>query len=279
MEIGPGYADVYNKRGGAWVHKGELDKALADYTKAVESDPEFEDAYYNRAVVRTRKGEFAEALADYTEALERNGQYGDAYNQMARILAMSPDVQYRDGTKAVEYAEKALKIRLKPSYLDTMAAAHAEQGSFEEAVKAQEKAIKLLREKGGTQKHLSAYRERLNAYKARKTWRQTLAKEHYDLTGDFGREEAPAAGKASSQKIFSLQVGAFKSLKNAEKMTARLKKKGYDVWTVPMTYSGGEVLQTVLCGRYGTLAEAKEAAAAIKETENISPSIREVEPP
>jgi len=82
-----------------------------------------------------------------------------------------------------------------------------------------------------------------------------------------------------TQKIFSVQVGAFRSLKNAEKLTARLKKKGYAARTIPMLYSGGKVLHTVLCGKYNKLSQAKTAAAQLRENENISTSIRAIEKP
>lgn len=46
-----------------------------------------------------------------------------------------------------------------------------------------------------------------------------------------------------------------------------------------MTYSGGEVLQTVLCGKYETFDEAKTAVADLKEKENMSSSIRAIDTP
>jgi tetratricopeptide (TPR) repeat protein len=276
LEIRPRYADVYGKRGTAWAHKGDLDKAIADYTEAVEIDPEFEEVYYNRAVVWNRKGNCDKAIADFTQALKINPDYSEAYNQLARTLAMCPDAKHRNGAKAVKYANKALELSLKAGYLDTLAAAYAEQGQFEDATREQEKAIDLLAGKGGTEKRLAAYRERLKSYKEHKTWRQTLV-EAEDEQG--GEKETPAGSQVSTPKIFSLQVGAFQSRENAEKMTARLKKKGYAAWTVPMPYSGGKVLHTVLCGKYDTLDQAKTAAAALKKNENISSSIRAIDTP
>jgi tetratricopeptide (TPR) repeat protein len=276
LEIRPRYADVYGKRGSAWSHKGNLDKAIADYTKALEIDPEFDEAYYNRAVIWNRKGKCEKAIADFTQALDINPDYSEAYNQLARTLAMCPDAKHRNGAKAVEYAKKALELNLKVGYLDTLAAAYAEQGQFEDAVREQEKAIELLAGKGGTQKSLAASRERLKSYKEHRTWWQASV-EAKDEPG--GEKESPAGSHVVTPKIFSLQVGAFKSRKNAEKMTSRLKKKGYEAWTVPMTYSEGKVLHTVLCGKYATLDQAKRAAAALKKNENMPSSIRSIDTP
>lgn len=279
LEIRPRYADVYNKRGSAWVQKGELEKAILDYTEAVVIDPEFENAYFNRAVVWTRQGNFEEAIADYTKAIAINLEYSEAYNQLARILAMCPDAQYRDGEKSLGYGKKAVERNPRAGTFDTLAAAHAEQGQFEDAVNSQKKAIRLLKEKGGTEECLAAYRERLKSYEARKPWHQTLAEAEYGQAGDLVHEESPGGRQASNQKIFSLQVDAFEYIENAERLTAQLKKKDYEAWTVPMTDSGGKVLHTVFCGKYASMAQAKEAAAALKKNENISPSIREIDTP
>jgi tetratricopeptide (TPR) repeat protein len=191
----------------------------------------------------------------------------------------------------VEYAQKALKLSLKESYLDTLAAAHAEEGKFEDAITTQKRAIALLTGKGKTEEHLAEYRERLKSYEAHKTWRQTLAEAEYDLGEDIvhleskggkktvSQTEPPAGGHVFSQKIFSVQVGAFRSPENAEKLTARLKKKGYAARAIPMLYSGGKVLHTVLCGKYTTLEQAKAAAAAFSKNEKMSSSIRAIDAP
>ncbi|MBW1703510.1 MAG: SPOR domain-containing protein, partial [Deltaproteobacteria bacterium] len=136
--------------------------------------------------------------------------------------------------------------------------------------------------------------ERLKSYEAHKTWRQTQAEAEYDLGEDIihwarlqseggkdqvSQTEAAGGAHVSSQKIFSVQVGAFRSRVNAEKLTARLKKKGYAARAIPMLYSGGKVLHTVLCGKYATLQQAKAAAAAFSKNEKMSSSIRAIDAP
>src|SRR5437879_3312186 len=44
----PRNAIAYNNRGIAYRIKDEDDRAIADYTKAIEIDPKYADAYYNR---------------------------------------------------------------------------------------------------------------------------------------------------------------------------------------------------------------------------------------
>jgi lipoprotein NlpI len=49
LDLDPKYVDAYNGRGGAWLEKREYDKAIADYTTALELDPEHKFAYRAKA--------------------------------------------------------------------------------------------------------------------------------------------------------------------------------------------------------------------------------------
>lgn len=67
---------AYKFRGNAWINsKGEYDKAIADYTKAIEIDPRYAFAYNNRGLAWGKKGEYDKAIADYTKAKEVNPAY------------------------------------------------------------------------------------------------------------------------------------------------------------------------------------------------------------
>jgi Tfp pilus assembly protein PilF len=49
-------AEFYLKRGLSYLEKGQLDPALADFTKALEINPRFAKAYSNRAIIYLTKG-------------------------------------------------------------------------------------------------------------------------------------------------------------------------------------------------------------------------------
>ena len=63
-------ANAYHDRGWAYWKKGDHDKAIADFTKAIELDPKFVPAYDIRGGLYRRKGEDAKADADYRKARE-----------------------------------------------------------------------------------------------------------------------------------------------------------------------------------------------------------------
>jgi tetratricopeptide (TPR) repeat protein len=49
---------------------GDLDRAIADYTRAIEIAPDFESALINRGVSCERRGDYDQAIADFTKAIK-----------------------------------------------------------------------------------------------------------------------------------------------------------------------------------------------------------------
>jgi tetratricopeptide (TPR) repeat protein len=77
---GGNVAWAYYNRGIVYHAKGENDRAIADYTMAIEINPKHANAFYNRGIVYRAKGENDRAIADYTMAIEINPNYADAFN-------------------------------------------------------------------------------------------------------------------------------------------------------------------------------------------------------
>jgi tetratricopeptide (TPR) repeat protein len=118
-----------------------------------------------------RNGKFAEAVANFTEAVRLDPGDPEGYNNCAMFLAACPEAKYRDGTRAVEYATFACKLTgwTSPYILDTLAAAYAEAGDFDAAVRWQTRAIEILMDEW----RKNAYRDRLALYQAKKTYHET----------------------------------------------------------------------------------------------------------
>jgi tetratricopeptide (TPR) repeat protein len=63
-------AMAYHNRGIAYQFKGDLDRAIADYNKAIELRPSYARAYESRGSAYASKGVFTNAVADVTKATE-----------------------------------------------------------------------------------------------------------------------------------------------------------------------------------------------------------------
>jgi tetratricopeptide (TPR) repeat protein len=67
--LDPTSASAYIIRGNAHLETGSLDRAIADYSRAIELDPQSATAYNNRGVARAVAGEPRDAIADYDRAI------------------------------------------------------------------------------------------------------------------------------------------------------------------------------------------------------------------
>jgi len=108
----------------------------------------------------------------------RFGQFGDrsaakALNDLAWVKATHPSPQLRNGREAVEYATRACEMTEWKELIciDTLAAAYAEVGDFESAVKWQEKAISLIAELDRP-KEKAQFEERLKLYLSSQPYRE-----------------------------------------------------------------------------------------------------------
>ena len=79
IELNPDLAIAYINRGAAYQCKGLFDRAIAEFTKAIELKPDFAIAYINRGAAHQYKGLFDHAIADFTKAIERKPDFAIAY--------------------------------------------------------------------------------------------------------------------------------------------------------------------------------------------------------
>ena len=81
IELNPRYAEAYNNRGIAYKNKGQYDKAISDFNMAIEINPRYAKAYHNRGLTYAKnKGQNDKAISDFNKTIELNPRYAMAYN-------------------------------------------------------------------------------------------------------------------------------------------------------------------------------------------------------
>lgn len=161
---------IYNNRGICYYNLRQYNSALADYDKAAQLNPEDAEIYFNKGRTYKKLDQLGRAIASYDKAIELNPKHAAAYNNLAFLLATAKEKKYFDGGKAVRLALKAVSLRNNnPSYRDTLAAAYARLGRFNEAIQAQSKAVLMLQSQGDMAA-VKEYRKALVSYERGKKY-------------------------------------------------------------------------------------------------------------
>jgi len=108
IDIDPRYARAYYNRGNTYSYKKDYDRAIADYTRAVESDPSYAWAYNDRGNAYSAKKDYDRAIADYTRAIEIDAKHAWAYDNrgLAYHKRKDYDRAIADYTRAIEIDPK-----------------------------------------------------------------------------------------------------------------------------------------------------------------------------
>jgi hypothetical protein len=127
-----------------------------------------------RASVWSAKLEYAKALTDFEEAIRHDSEYALAYNNHGWLLATCPVSDFRDANKAVERATKACELTgwKNALYIDTLAAARAENDQWTEAVEMQQRAITMLKSAPEQKGFEDQFLKRLEFYKRKEPYRE-----------------------------------------------------------------------------------------------------------
>ncbi|MCY2996055.1 MAG: tetratricopeptide repeat protein [Planctomycetota bacterium] len=206
--------------------EGKLSLAMDEFSRAIEIWSARDDAsafansiataHYSRSLARSQSGQIEEAIHDLEEViaiLERVAeppgservipQLAAALNDLAWLRAVAPEADLRDGAEAVDLATRALDLagRQDPLFLATIAAALAEAGDFEEAVKIQEQTLGCCPEA-----EKQGYGILLEMYKAKQAYHliQVAVRKWLTASGDYWGDAELAdldKGKVSLRRL------------------------------------------------------------------------------
>jgi tetratricopeptide (TPR) repeat protein len=181
----------------AQLGAGQFDEAVVLFQKASELDPH-DEAHVRRLVSALehvgRSDESIEQLSAFldrnpcselrtslNQLLHKQQRYREQFevlasgvaacpdsardlNNYAWALATSPEDSLRDGALAVEIATRAIEStdgEPLPNHLDTLAAAYAEIGDFDAAIREEQRALENLERNGARRSAVFSFRRRL----------------------------------------------------------------------------------------------------------------------
>jgi arylsulfatase A-like enzyme/Tfp pilus assembly protein PilF len=206
VRIEPAHGSGFITRARAWAEKGRLDDARRALEAAAQVPETAVESSFNLGLLAMRDGKVeaastyldralsldpvhAEALAALSRLYVKTRRFGDlarilraavAANpsdariatNLALLLASCRDASVRNGSEAVEIAERAASVSgfQSADVAATLAAAYAEAGRFDKAVGAARQALALA-EKAGSAELASFLRAQIAEYEAGKPYR------------------------------------------------------------------------------------------------------------
>lgn len=172
----PNDAVVVGQLGFLYLAAKEPREAIRRFNRALEIDPEQFLARRGRGDAEISIGDHAAAIADLEKAMELQPDNDTVLNNLAWVLATSPDDAVRDGKRAIGIAVKACELTewKQPHVISTLAAAHAESGDFDEARKYSRQAVDGSDESSEVRDQLKS---ELASYEAGNPWRERQSME------------------------------------------------------------------------------------------------------
>ena len=139
IELNPNYTTAYKERGDVKIDLDDYQGAIDDFSKVIELDLEDSVAYRNRGLAKALLENYQEAIDDYTKAIKIDPDYFLAYcnRGFAKMKSKNYQGSINDYTKAIEIdPEDALAYR-------NCGSAKSYLGDYEGAIDNFSKAIEL----------------------------------------------------------------------------------------------------------------------------------------
>jgi tetratricopeptide (TPR) repeat protein len=161
-------ADAHATLGAVLCALGRTQEGVSHLERALVLDPKYTLAYRNLGEAYGAMGQRAQAAKYFALAVDAEPNEPFLLSRLGWLLATSPEDAVRNGARAVEVSERAVRVtsRRDPMALDTLAAAYAEVGRFDDAVAAAREGLSAAGRQNGQEGtaeiagHLSLYQAR-----------------------------------------------------------------------------------------------------------------------
>jgi tetratricopeptide (TPR) repeat protein len=150
IDLRPENGPAHDNLAKAFLKKGRVAEAMVHYRKLLEIEPENVEAANTVGTALIQQGHVKEAIDQWQDVLAIQPENGNAASNLAWVFATCPEDSIRDGARAVELGEKALRISggKIPMIYRVLAAAYADSGRFADAVETAKRGAELATTQG-----------------------------------------------------------------------------------------------------------------------------------
>jgi tetratricopeptide (TPR) repeat protein len=150
IDLRPENAPAHDNLAKALLKKGQVAEAMVHYRKLLEIEPENVEARNTLGTALIQHGHVKDAIDQWQDVLSIQPDNGNAASNLAWVFATCPEDSIRDGARAVELGEKALRISggKIPMIYRVLAAAYADSGRFADAVETAKRGAELATTQG-----------------------------------------------------------------------------------------------------------------------------------
>jgi tetratricopeptide (TPR) repeat protein len=143
IEMAPKYPDVHRKMGEVLVAAGRMNEAIEQLNEAQRTGTGKAEIYALLGEAYKKSGKYEQAIESWNRAMELEPNNVKVLNNAAWLLATAGDVNSENAVKATGFAQRACELTgyKEPIPLDTLAAAYAAEGRFDDARTTAEKAL------------------------------------------------------------------------------------------------------------------------------------------
>ena len=246
-------AKSYFQLGQRYYLRGEYDKALDCYGKIIVSyseDETYWPARYWKCKSLIAKGDYKDAMAAL-RSLEKSDS-----GEIGEDMILTAIGSCYLGMKDYEHAAAAYS-----SLIESMPDSQRIPSAYLLLAESQQSLGKRGEAKKLYQKIIESYPQSMEAQQAQKRLNSIAAPQ-------------PKAAKTTPAKTgsyFTIQVGAFSSKRNADKLAGRLKKRGYSVNVIPPR--SGSRLHRVTVGKFRTKSGALKWARGFGKNEKLDTKV------
>jgi protein O-mannosyl-transferase len=173
LELNPNDPDTYKRLGIVLLVTGRNNGAIMYLNESLRIRPNQVEVYTNLGTAYSQLGQYETAIKNWVKALELQPNSVDVINSMGWLFATSGDVTAEKANQAIGYARRACELTgyNNAEYLDTLGAAFAAAGKFEEAKTTAGKALSIATA-SGQEKLAGEIENRIKLYETGRPYRQ-----------------------------------------------------------------------------------------------------------